>query len=134
MNANPTDRRSEPKQFHLPEPDTENITVLTRELPNNPILPWHHYDSPWLDAERPEVSVLDGETSEFVEIAESQEVSADEESDETVVNAPMDVLSEGDRQHSSILDPSSETLSESSLQPETDSGHPHDHESPSEAA
>jgi hypothetical protein len=31
----------------LPEPDPDNITVLTRNLPNKPILPWNHYDSPW---------------------------------------------------------------------------------------
>jgi hypothetical protein len=37
------------KRVQLPEPDMENITVLTRELPNDPILPWHHYDSPWIE-------------------------------------------------------------------------------------
>ncbi|MEM8543320.1 MAG: hypothetical protein AAGF66_04910 [Cyanobacteria bacterium P01_H01_bin.119] len=36
------------RAFHLPEPDTENITVLTENLPNAPILPWHRYDSPWI--------------------------------------------------------------------------------------
>lgn len=35
----------------LPEPDPDNITVLTRNLPNKPILPWNHYDSPWQEAE-----------------------------------------------------------------------------------
>lgn len=35
--------------IQLPEPDTDNITVLTENLPNEPILPWHHYDSPWLE-------------------------------------------------------------------------------------
>lgn len=34
--------------IRLPEPDVKNITVLTENLPNEPILPWHHYDSPWL--------------------------------------------------------------------------------------
>jgi hypothetical protein len=40
----------------LPEPDVSNITVLTESLPNGPVLPWHHFDSPWLerdDAESP---------------------------------------------------------------------------------
>jgi hypothetical protein len=32
----------------LPEPDVDNITVLTENLPNDPVLPWHHFDSPWL--------------------------------------------------------------------------------------
>jgi hypothetical protein len=35
----------------LPKPDLQNITVLTRKLPNTPILPWNHYDSPGLEAE-----------------------------------------------------------------------------------
>ncbi|PSB22614.1 hypothetical protein C7B61_08060 [filamentous cyanobacterium CCP1] len=36
-------------RIKLPEPDLKNITVLTSNLPNSPILPWNHYDSPWLD-------------------------------------------------------------------------------------
>ncbi len=42
----------------IPEPDKENITVLSSELPNSPILPWHHFDSPWIaeDAESAEAS------------------------------------------------------------------------------
>ncbi|HEY9879585.1 MAG TPA: hypothetical protein V6D29_14100 [Leptolyngbyaceae cyanobacterium] len=39
------------KRISLPEPDIENITVLTKSLPNEPILPWHHFDSPWLERE-----------------------------------------------------------------------------------
>jgi hypothetical protein len=42
--------------IRLPEPDKENITVLTHQLPNEPILPWHHYDSPWLPDEMAEVT------------------------------------------------------------------------------
>lgn len=40
----------------LPEPDPENITVLSKKAPNKPILPWNRYDSPWddADAEAPE--------------------------------------------------------------------------------
>jgi len=37
--------------FELPEPDLDNVTVLTESLPNNPIIPWHHYDSPWEEKE-----------------------------------------------------------------------------------
>ncbi|MGI0479516.1 hypothetical protein ACN4EE_01865 [Geminocystis sp. CENA526] len=36
----------EPK-VKLPEPDLDNITVLTENLPNKPILPWNRYDSDW---------------------------------------------------------------------------------------
>lgn len=38
----------------LPEPDADNITVLTHKLPNKPILPWNRYDSPWQEAENEE--------------------------------------------------------------------------------
>lgn len=41
------------KRIQLPHPDADNITVLTRKLPNEPILPWHRFDSPWL---RPDVN------------------------------------------------------------------------------
>ncbi len=37
--------------LELPEPDSDNITVLTDKSPNKPILPWNHYDSPWEDSE-----------------------------------------------------------------------------------
>ncbi|HIK44539.1 MAG TPA: hypothetical protein IGR64_06575 [Leptolyngbyaceae cyanobacterium M65_K2018_010] len=43
-----TDAGSE-KRVYLPKPDVNNITVLTESLPNEPILPWHHFDSPWLE-------------------------------------------------------------------------------------
>ncbi len=35
------------EHLEIPEPDAENITVFTHNLPNKPILPWNHYDSPW---------------------------------------------------------------------------------------
>lgn len=38
----------------LPEPDENNITVLTKKLPNKPILPWNRYDSPWEEPEKSE--------------------------------------------------------------------------------
>ncbi|WP_448560884.1 hypothetical protein [Trichothermofontia sp.] len=40
----------EPPKTPLPEPDKDNITVLTSKLPNEPILPWNRYDSPWLES------------------------------------------------------------------------------------
>jgi len=45
-NAIPDVDGSEPK-VKLPEPDLDNITVLTENLPNKPILPWNRYDSDW---------------------------------------------------------------------------------------
>ncbi|NJO41920.1 MAG: hypothetical protein HC769_15970 [Cyanobacteria bacterium CRU_2_1] len=44
------------ERVKLPKPDLKNITVLTRNLPNNPILPWNHYDSPWLDESKEDES------------------------------------------------------------------------------
>jgi hypothetical protein len=35
----------------LPEPDPDNITVLSKKAPNRPILPWNRYDSPWDEAD-----------------------------------------------------------------------------------
>ncbi|HEY9609221.1 hypothetical protein [Allocoleopsis sp.] len=51
MNSKPVDTIGSGEQLSLPEPDPDNITVLTRNLPNTPILPWNHYDSPWQDSD-----------------------------------------------------------------------------------
>lgn len=51
MNSKPVDTIGSGEHLTLPEPDPDNITVLTRNLPNTPILPWNHYDSPWQDSE-----------------------------------------------------------------------------------
>ncbi|HEY9833357.1 MAG TPA: hypothetical protein V6D26_22585 [Stenomitos sp.] len=51
MNSKPVDTIGSGEHLTLPEPDPDNITVLTRNLPNTPILPWNHYDSPWSDPE-----------------------------------------------------------------------------------
>jgi hypothetical protein len=45
------DKESKVRGLRLPKPDPANITVLTPNLPNKPILPWSHFDSPWLDKE-----------------------------------------------------------------------------------
>ncbi|MEY3299436.1 MAG: hypothetical protein RLZZ597_2696 [Cyanobacteriota bacterium] len=49
------------KRVALPKPDTNNITVLTESLPNEPILPWHHFDSPWLEKEETPAEELPNE-------------------------------------------------------------------------
>ncbi|MBD0302505.1 MAG: hypothetical protein ICV85_10095 [Tolypothrix sp. T3-bin4] len=63
----------------LPEPDPDNITVLTRNLPNKPILPWNHYDSPWQEAQ--EEDAIASETAN----------QADEPNDNTEDAAPESV-------------------------------------------
>jgi hypothetical protein len=67
------------KPIRLPEPDTNNITVLTKELPNDPILPWHRYDSPWLGGEssESELSVAEDKSS----AGQNEAVEPDAETD-----------------------------------------------------
>ena len=86
MNPHPVDNNhadeSPDKQIHLPRPDAENITVLTRELPNEPILPWHRFDSPWLQSDTDEESVEIDENSVEVDAQETSELS-EENDDQT---------------------------------------------------
>lgn len=42
-----SDLNTDEPKFKLPDPDLDNITVLTENLPNKPILPWNRYDSDW---------------------------------------------------------------------------------------
>lgn len=42
-----SDSNIEEPKIKLPEPDLDNITVLTENLPNKPILPWNRYESGW---------------------------------------------------------------------------------------
>ncbi|WP_448571821.1 hypothetical protein, partial [Trichothermofontia sp.] len=57
MDANHVkDHAVEPPKTPLPEPDNDNITVLSSKLPNEPILPWNRYDSPWLESEASEAA------------------------------------------------------------------------------
>lgn len=65
--------------FHLPEPDLENLAVLTTHLPNKPILPWNHYDSPWENEENQDLqSMLVESKTNSEEITENlQETDSD---------------------------------------------------------
>lgn len=62
-----TSDQESPKSVKLPEPDQDNITVLTHHLPNKPILPWNRYDSDW------------DETINNEEVTEEKLVSNEEE-------------------------------------------------------
>ena len=55
---------SKPKRVALPEPDPDNITVLTNKLPNKPILPWNRYDSPWKEEEEGEETETEAKSEE----------------------------------------------------------------------
>jgi len=50
MSSTADNPNSPKKKVNLPEPDQDNITVLTNKLPKGPILPWNRYDSPWHDS------------------------------------------------------------------------------------
>ena len=81
MNADQVSNDSSDKQISLPEPDPDNITVLTKELPNEPILPWHRYDSPWLEGEEKERAEVEREAKS--DHTDAQETS--EEKSETLL-------------------------------------------------
>ncbi len=61
--------------IQLPEPDPDNITVLTGKLPNKPILPWNRYDSPWEEEEEREAQLeLAAERQAELDVEEVEEV------------------------------------------------------------
>ena len=57
----------------LPQPDPDNMTVLTDRLPNTPILPWSHYDSPWKSSD----SAQDDGASEPTQAGDREASAAD---------------------------------------------------------
>jgi hypothetical protein len=117
-NNNPVDETPS-KRIRLPRPDAENITVLTRELPNEPILPWHRFDSPWIQPES------EGDDAD----AESQEMTDKTDADAKAnANAKADITADTDPQSAdtaqlSIFDLLDETSSEDARENEG-SGHP----------
>ncbi len=84
-NTDQEDGLEQQKPIRLPEPDTNNITVLTKELPNDPILPWHRYDSPWLGAESSEAESSEAESTS--NSGEDEAVESDSEKDSIVSDA-----------------------------------------------
>jgi hypothetical protein len=124
MNTEPVDTIESGETLTLPEPDPDNITVLTRNLPNKPILPWNHYDSPWEEEEEeqtdqeadtldqdPEILEANQEADTFAqdpEIPEAKAESLEEESDSA--EAIVDSLDEmGDEPLVATADPVEET-------------------------
>ncbi|TVQ64414.1 MAG: hypothetical protein EA366_01325, partial [Spirulina sp. DLM2.Bin59] len=74
----PEESSADTEEFDLPEPDPENITVLSKSLPNKPILPWNRYDSPWKEGDGPPPEELpaaesEGETGADQDVAEEPE-------------------------------------------------------------
>lgn len=87
MNSQPIDTNESGETLTIPEPDPDNITVLTRNLPNKPILPWNHYDSPWQEGEEEktaeEANPSEQDTQKFEQGTENveQNLEVPEESD-----------------------------------------------------
>lgn len=71
-----SDSQSPEKAVQLPEPDRDNITVLSHELPNEPILPWRRFDSPWLDGEEKVEDGDDGAIAQSEDEGNLEEESA----------------------------------------------------------
>ncbi|MFP5274870.1 hypothetical protein [Coleofasciculus sp.] len=86
MTSQHVHNNSSGKQLNLPEPDPDNITVLTRNLPNKPILPWNRYDSPWRD---PEV-----EQADESEVLDTDEVSDTDDIAEQVMADTLEELAD----------------------------------------
>ena len=99
MNSKQVHNKPSGKGFNLPEPDRENIGVLADNLPNKPILPWHHYDSPWHNKEE--------EILEESEAAEEAEPICQEQLLETEKSEVTDELAEDDSEQ-----PETEALEE----------------------
>jgi hypothetical protein len=66
-------------RLEIPEPDAENITVLTDKLPNTPILPWNRYDSPWEDTEEAKIASDNSHNEEQEEQSLAEETRQNEE-------------------------------------------------------
>lgn len=75
-------RVSEERELVLPEPDPQQIAVLTNKLPDTPILPWNHYDSPWReDEEDTEEVSIPSESAEVQRLGTEGEASEGDEVD-----------------------------------------------------
>lgn len=109
MNSNDMESPSPEKRVQLPDPDVDNITVLTRELPNAPILPWHHYDSPWLESEESEGATPEPSADEDA-LGDTHSLDAEVQTDKTTVAEEAIALSTP-----SNLEPDSETGLESAV-------------------
>lgn len=116
MNDKPVNTMLSGEHLTLPEPDPDNITVLTRNLPNKPILPWSHYDSPWQEAED-EKTEQDADTLQDETLDQSAENSEESERVEAIV----DEANELDEQPSLVqLEQSEETEQEQIEETPTD--------------
>lgn len=108
MNTEPVDTIQSGETLTLPEPDPDNITVLTRNLPNKPILPWNHYDSPWEEEEEEKTDQEADTLDQDPETPDAKAESLEEESDSA--EAIADSLDEMDDEPlAATADPVEET-------------------------
>ena len=97
------------RRVALPEPDVSNITVLMESLPNGPVLPWHHFDSPWL--ERDDAESPDSDVEASLEIDSESDSDSEEEasSDETETYAADDDADDDDDDDDDVAEESRPT-------------------------
>lgn len=88
------------RRVALPEPDVNNITVLTESLPNEPVLPWHHFDSPWLDRDA-EVTPEESEAEATPAASDDSEPTASEPNEQLTLELEV------------LVDPSNDVSEES---------------------
>ena len=84
MSSEEEDMKTSEKRLPLPKPDPANIKVLTSHLPKNPILPWNHFDSPWLDGEESEADTLEKTVEEEADALDQSDKKEDAP-DESVI-------------------------------------------------
>lgn len=101
VEAEPSEPPTE-KRVALPKPDTNNITVLTESLPNDPILPWHRFTSPWLEKDE---SPLDGSSMEEIPSDDPDSLAPEEAGEQlTLALDEALVLEEEAATHQSALE------------------------------
>lgn len=92
MNTKQVQSPSSGGALTLPEPDPDNITVLAHSLPNKPILPWNHYDSPWQDAQAEnadeQAQLNPSEGADETEAPDNQVADATEQQPPTPIDNP----------------------------------------------
>ncbi|NRB08319.1 MAG: hypothetical protein HRU34_14850 [Richelia sp.] len=98
MNSNPT--KTEPTDsancIILPKIDACNITFITPKIPKKPILPWTHFDLPWLEEK---------EDEEEIQVSVEQEAETEEnQSDASTI--PSNITETSSLEPEVILNPS----------------------------
>ena len=102
MSSEEEDMKTSEKRLPLPKPDPANIKVLTSNLPKNPILPWNHFDSPWLDGEESEADESETKLEEEADALKEVDKKEDDP-DESVITENVQSNSSSGKQSNQDL-------------------------------